>query len=257
MTTVEQRARHADQQRAYRDRHPGVAAATDRAYRLNHPDRVKASRRADYAQNEERYKANSKAWRIANPERYQATKRAWRDRNRASTQASRDRWEAANPGYRKAFGAARNANRRARLNGADGQISVEIVLELWRRQPQCLSCGDGQGLDHRPAEPRWLQYEREPAEPLPPLQRRQGSAAPRGGGSVMAVIERTTGKWDLAEASVVTVQTGPILLVITELEDGGLLVVADPRSKSAGEIHVHTESRGLSEHVTFTARDGS
>jgi 5-methylcytosine-specific restriction endonuclease McrA len=40
------------------------------------------------------------------------------------------------------------ANRRARMYGADGQIGYETVLELWRREPACVDCGEGRGVDH-------------------------------------------------------------------------------------------------------------
>lgn len=148
MNADERRARNAQSQRRYMARNPGLATESTRKYRAAHPERTKAAREADYAKNSERYKAGAKAWSAANPERVWENRREWASLHRSVVAESRARWEAAHPGYRKALGAAHNANRRAALNGVEGQLSVTTVLELWNRQPQCVACGDGQGIDH-------------------------------------------------------------------------------------------------------------
>lgn len=48
----------------------------------------------------------------------------------------------------QAMRAAANANTRAREYGADGTITAQTVLMLWRLQPVCVDCGYGSGLDH-------------------------------------------------------------------------------------------------------------
>lgn len=44
--------------------------------------------------------------------------------------------------------AAFNANALARSYGSGERIKTRDVLELWKRQPNCADCGEGQGLDH-------------------------------------------------------------------------------------------------------------
>ncbi|MCA1572767.1 MAG: HNH endonuclease [Chloroflexi bacterium] len=44
--------------------------------------------------------------------------------------------------------AAKDANRAARKAGVEGVLGVVDVRELWQRQPTCLGCGIGRGLDH-------------------------------------------------------------------------------------------------------------
>ena len=50
--------------------------------------------------------------------------------------------------YPMALRAAHRANQRARKFGLGDEIATRDVLELWKRQPLCLGCGHGRGLDH-------------------------------------------------------------------------------------------------------------
>ena len=47
-----------------------------------------------------------------------------------------------------AIRAMHTANRRARKTGIAGVITTEDVLNMWERQPVCVGCGIGRGLDH-------------------------------------------------------------------------------------------------------------
>jgi 5-methylcytosine-specific restriction endonuclease McrA len=58
------------------------------------------------------------------------------------------RWKEENPTRARAISVAAGANRRAQDAGADGRLSADDIMALWRRQPNCLGCGDGSGLDH-------------------------------------------------------------------------------------------------------------
>jgi 5-methylcytosine-specific restriction endonuclease McrA len=44
--------------------------------------------------------------------------------------------------------AARDANRTARAYGIPGRLTTEDVRALWERQPICIDCGSGRGIDH-------------------------------------------------------------------------------------------------------------
>lgn len=88
------------------------------AYLAAHREEILAKKRADYA---------------ADPER--AIRRA-------------NRWKEENPSRARACRMAAAANRRAAECGADGRLSPDDIIELWKRQPDCLGCGDGCGLDH-------------------------------------------------------------------------------------------------------------
>lgn len=63
---------------------------------------------------------------------------------RANHIASTKRYHENNP----AGVAARSANKQAKKLGIAGRISTADVQELWERQPVCLNCGRGRGLDH-------------------------------------------------------------------------------------------------------------
>jgi hypothetical protein len=57
-------------------------------------------------------------------------------------------WVAANPDRAAAGYASSLSNRRAARLGRPGRISIADVLALWARQPACVDCGQGRGLDH-------------------------------------------------------------------------------------------------------------
>jgi 5-methylcytosine-specific restriction endonuclease McrA len=44
--------------------------------------------------------------------------------------------------------AAWNANKRGAASGSPGVLSRMDVLSLWDRQPACVTCGQGRGIDH-------------------------------------------------------------------------------------------------------------
>lgn len=113
--------RKASQARWRREHRPWIAAymtAYRPAYLAAHREEILAKKRADYA---------------ADPER--AIRRA-------------NRWKEENPSRARACRMAAAANRRAAECGADGRLSPDDIIELWKRQPDCLGCGDGCGLDH-------------------------------------------------------------------------------------------------------------
>lgn len=58
------------------------------------------------------------------------------------------RWKEEHPTRARAIRVSCSANARAADCGADGRLSPDDVMELWRRQPDCLECGEGSGLDH-------------------------------------------------------------------------------------------------------------
>jgi hypothetical protein len=127
-------------------------AAGDRAYVQAHAEAVKAKSHAYYIANRDRWRARERAAREADPEgmRIRATEasRRFRAAHPERQAAHRRAWLDEVPLREAAMRAAITANRRARMYGADGQIGYETVLELWRREPDCVDCGEGRGLDH-------------------------------------------------------------------------------------------------------------
>jgi 5-methylcytosine-specific restriction endonuclease McrA len=105
--------------------------AHGRAYSKAHPRT--AYKAAWYLANRARLAAKERERYLADPERAKAKVREW---------------ERANPIRTAAHHAAKAANSRARDYRADGQLSPENVLDLWRREPHCIDCGEGRGLDH-------------------------------------------------------------------------------------------------------------
>ncbi len=128
--------------REYADR-PGQRerkALYDRLYRALAPRRRRIQTEAD--------RIRKAAWNQANRERLAARERArYLADPRVAIRRSQA-WAQAHPTLSAAQHAAKAANRRARDYGADGQLSAENVLDLWRRQPHCIDCGEGRGLDH-------------------------------------------------------------------------------------------------------------
>lgn len=124
---------------------------------------VKARRR----QTREERLAAQRAWRRANQKRIHAYMAVYRPTylaaNREEIAAKKradyaadparairraERWKEENPTRVRAIHIASTANRRAADCGADGRLNADDVIELWKRQPDCLGCGDGCGLDH-------------------------------------------------------------------------------------------------------------
>jgi hypothetical protein len=61
---------------------------------------------------------------------------------------STERWRTAHPLRYHASHAAAHANRNAAIHSAPGHVTMQDVLALWERQPVCVSCGEGRGIDH-------------------------------------------------------------------------------------------------------------
>lgn len=61
---------------------------------------------------------------------------------RRTTEAERKRFRTGS------YQAARSANLRAIEAGVGGRLTKEDVQQMWTRQPTCVSCGKGRGLDH-------------------------------------------------------------------------------------------------------------
>ena len=57
-------------------------------------------------------------------------------------------WYASNRDRKSAHDAANKANDRAARMGRDGRITGADILGLWSRQPVCVACGEGKGIDH-------------------------------------------------------------------------------------------------------------
>lgn len=106
----------------YRRDHRAEIAAYMAAYRpaylAEHREEIAAKKRADYLADPERVKRRVGQWKEEHPTRARAIR------------------------------VAATANARAVDCGADGRLSADDVMELWRRQADCLWCGDGAGLDH-------------------------------------------------------------------------------------------------------------
>jgi 5-methylcytosine-specific restriction endonuclease McrA len=157
---LEHRVEILARQRERRAANPGPRRAYQREYSKRPGVRERANQRRRLDPGTARY---HRSWVAANRERDAARKAAWYQANRdRELQRARDRnaadpsratararaWEQAQPMRAAANHAAKSANRRAEMYGAQGRLSGQDVLELWRREPQCVDCGDGFGLDH-------------------------------------------------------------------------------------------------------------
>ena len=100
-----------------------------------------ASRRAEKA-------AYDAAYRVTNRERLVAAKAAYHASHQQEQAAKRAAYRAAHPREVKAGHAAWKANTEAARRGQTGRIKSRDVLDLWQRQPACLGCGQGCGVDH-------------------------------------------------------------------------------------------------------------
>lgn len=83
--------------------------------------------------NAEARSAYGRAYREGRPEQHRKWGKAWRD---------------ANPERQEQIAAAQNANARASRAGVPGKLSADDVAALWVRQPVCVGCGSGHGVDH-------------------------------------------------------------------------------------------------------------
>lgn len=123
-------------------------AASDRAYRLANRERLSVYGALRYERERSKRAVQDRARRLADPEAARERARAWRLKHPARARAHRQAWLDDVPLREAAMRCATTANKRARMYGVDGQIGYETVLELWRREPDCVDCGEGRGLDH-------------------------------------------------------------------------------------------------------------
>jgi len=87
-------------------------------------------------------------WRRENRERKLAYDRAYRAARREDHRRWAAEWALRNPDRAACIATAGRANTRARRAGVGGRLSVDDVAGLWERQPLCVACGVGRGLDH-------------------------------------------------------------------------------------------------------------
>ena len=107
--------------------------ARKRRYRERHLEAERERNRQWRAKNAEYLRDENKKWRLAHPE---------------SAVEGKKRWQAEHPDWDAASKRALACNRRAKEMGATGHISRTDVTALWDRQPRCIGCGQGRGIDH-------------------------------------------------------------------------------------------------------------
>jgi len=99
-------------------------------------------------------KEDRKRWEAEHPDKLREYERrkAARLRERLGPEGMRALWRAKQAGRRNvmtsAHWAARTANVAAVKYGAPGRLVVADIRALWDRQPACVSCGNGRGVDH-------------------------------------------------------------------------------------------------------------
>lgn len=86
--------------------------------------------------------------RETDPEKYREQTRRWRQTNRDERLEHERQLRLTDPIGTAAKGAANNANRRAKRLGLAGRLRTADILALWERQPACIGCGKGRGVDH-------------------------------------------------------------------------------------------------------------
>lgn len=110
-------------------RDPVKREAYNAAYRAAHHEELVAKEAAyNAAHREQRLAYNATRRQVS-----AAYMREWRLRNRLAAAA---------------LAAANFANVNASRRGLAGRLRVSDVLSLWGRQPVCVGCGRGRGLDH-------------------------------------------------------------------------------------------------------------
>lgn len=145
------RERCRDLQRAWRAANPEKMLEY-RERRVVDPERRKASnaryRREHRAEHDAYMAAYRPGYLAAHREEIAAKKRAAYLADPARIIARVGRWKDENPTRTRAIHISASANKRAEECGADGRLSPENVMDLWRREADCVMCGDGAGLDH-------------------------------------------------------------------------------------------------------------
>lgn len=122
-------------------------------------------------------------WRLANLDRRSAYMREWRRRN---------------PDLASANEIASKANGRARHHCVTGRLRGADVLALWSRQPVCVACDKGRGIDHIVAfadgglnEPANLQTMCQPCNTTKEGAAKRARHEPTPTGTVVAIAETT------------------------------------------------------------------
>ena len=92
-----------------------------------------------------RESAHGAAKRLEYMAQYMASDRGDERRRRAAVATAK--WRAVGD-QGKAANAITVANSRAQSYGVKGLLVTADVLALWERQPVCVRCGNGKGLDH-------------------------------------------------------------------------------------------------------------
>lgn len=130
---------------AYRARRAKTLTRDQRNRRWLANDAYKAAHRAEIAAYMAEYR---RTYLIEHRDEIAAKKRAayLADPKRRIEQVAR--WQREHPTRSRALHVAAAANRRAVEWRAQGRLSADNIIELWQRQPDCLGCGEGRGLDH-------------------------------------------------------------------------------------------------------------
>ena len=97
---------------------------------------------------QERRNAWGREWRANHPGKGTEYTRKWVRSHREQKNAAELAWRKANPEIWEANQRAGGANHRAKVAGVPGKLSRSDITALWQRQPTCLHCGIGHGVDH-------------------------------------------------------------------------------------------------------------
>jgi 5-methylcytosine-specific restriction endonuclease McrA len=111
-------------------------------------EKLLARKRRYHERHLDEERERSRRWREANKERVREVNRMRRESHPGEGYAGVKRWREANPDLQQASARASACNRRAKAAGASGHITRADVTALWERQPVCLRCGVGRGVDH-------------------------------------------------------------------------------------------------------------
>jgi 5-methylcytosine-specific restriction endonuclease McrA len=117
-------------------------------YRTVNAQRLRTYRQGRKAIAAERMAAWRPTYNETNREAILARRRAAYAANPRRAIANVGRWKEEHPTRARAIAVSAKANSRAEDAGADGRLTPNDVIALWRRQPDCVMCGDGAGLDH-------------------------------------------------------------------------------------------------------------
>ena len=113
-------------------------------------DRVKllARKRRYHERHIEQDRERNAQWREANKEHVAAKNKAYHEQHPEAARKGNLRWREAHPELYAAVCRSNACNRRAKAAGVLGRITGADVAALWNRQPVCLHCGKGRGVDH-------------------------------------------------------------------------------------------------------------